>query len=331
MSSFSKSINVLGDIFCDIIASDIHDQLPKWGEDTLGNICILPGGSALNSAIHAATYADYVALSSTIIIRMFSAVGLDIQGNICETSLQQRHIITSNIVKNPNLRTGSCIVLSGSSDRGFVSDRGCLADMSISWFNRHDLLSTSHIHMGGFYNCPKMKEELPALFKDAISNNVTTSLTSQFDASGRWDGIFEVCPFCTFLICNESEVAAMGQERSLQETVARLVELGCRYVVVTKGKDGAMVYWKDECGTELRSHHEPIHVSVKLVDTTGAGDAFVGGFLVEWVVSRDVTRAMRAGCLAGTAAVTLLGGSTSSVDSLRAVVNADPTTTASAR
>lgn len=323
MATFTRSINMLGDIFCDIMASNINDQLPKWGQDTLGNVCILPGGSALNSAIHASTYADYLSISSTLVIRMFSAIGLDVQGNICETSLQQRNIITSNIVKNSGIRTASCIVLSGSNDRGFVSDRGCLSDMSISWFNRHDLLSTSHIHMGGFYNCPKMKEELPSLFRDAISNNVTTSLTSQFDASGRWDGIFEVCPYCTFLICNELEVRAMGKEKTLKETVIRMVELGCKYVVVTKGKDGAMVYWREEGSTELRSHHEPIQVTVRLVDTTGAGDAFVGGFLVEWVASMDVTKAMRAGCLAGTAAVTLLGGSTSSVESLRTVVGSN--------
>ena len=44
-------------------------------------------------------------------------------------------------------------------------------------------------------------------------------------------------------------------------------------------------------------------------DTTGAGDAFAGAFLVEWCLTKDLRNSLRAGCCAGSAAVTLVGTS----------------------
>ena len=46
-------------------------------------------------------------------------------------------------------------------------------------------------------------------------------------------------------------------------------------------------------------------------DTCGAGDAFAGAFLVEFLRSNgDLSVCLESGCIAGTAAVQLLGGST---------------------
>ena len=45
-------------------------------------------------------------------------------------------------------------------------------------------------------------------------------------------------------------------------------------------------------------------------DTTGAGDAFTGAFLVEWMTSHDISRALKAGCIAGSGSCTKIGGST---------------------
>lgn len=52
------SLVIFGDIFCDILVSNLSN-LPSWGEDSLGSISILPGGSALNTTIHAANYSSY--------------------------------------------------------------------------------------------------------------------------------------------------------------------------------------------------------------------------------------------------------------------------------
>ena len=59
-------------------------------------------------------------------------------------------------------------------------------------------------------------------------------------------------------------------------------------------------------------------------DTCGAGDAFAGAFLVEFLrSSRDLCASLQAGCVAGTAAVQLVGGSSVPSFELLATTSAD--------
>lgn len=52
------NIAIVGDIFCDILVTNLKD-IPQWGQDTLSEISILPGGSALNTTVHAANYSSF--------------------------------------------------------------------------------------------------------------------------------------------------------------------------------------------------------------------------------------------------------------------------------
>lgn len=92
-------------------------------------------------------------LSNEIILGIYSAIGNDFQGQICLNKLKEIDIINcDNLLKIPNSRTGSCIVLSGDSsigDRCFVSDRGCMDNISFKWFNEASLLDATHIHIAG--------------------------------------------------------------------------------------------------------------------------------------------------------------------------------------
>ena len=108
----------------------------------------------------------------------------------------------------------------------------------------------------------------------------------------------------TVLTPNASEVAALtGREaRSLDSAAAAARELlrrGARNVVVTLGEDGALA-----CSSE-RTVHVPA-IAVRVVDTTGAGDAFSAGLTVAMAEGRSlvdaVKFAVRCGSLACTAA-----------------------------
>jgi ribokinase len=79
---------------------------------------------------------------------------------------------------------------------------------------------------------------------------------------------------------------------------------GIGVVVLTLGERGAYVF-SSEGG-----FHVPAR-PVKVVDTTAAGDAFVGGFAVSLVEGRSLGEATRFACAAGTLAVTRLGAQTS--------------------
>eukprot|EP01041_Mallomonas_annulata_P007582 gene7582-15542_t len=335
-------LHIIGDIFCDIIVSDTQNKLPNWGEDTLAKIECLPGGSSLNTAVHGANYSEYISreIGPKVSISMFSATGQDNNSSICISIIEKYHAYIKNeIITTPDIRTGTCIVMTGSSGRCFLTDNGCVKDISLSWFDKNNLLSGDHIHFGGFYNCNKLQSESIQFFQEAISMGRTTSVTPQYDATGAWKGILELCPYLTFFIGNSSEAQSITVSQTAEKAASTLLQAGCKHVVITKGDIGATLYTRiqnkiennvedilieEGLDSEIDVHYiaytKPITVTVNVVDTTGAGDAFAGGFLVQWLRSGCITDALRAGCMAGTASVTMLGGSTASISSLESLV-----------
>ena len=55
------------------------------------------------------------------------------------------------------------------------------------------------------------------------------------------------------------------------------------------------------------------------MDTTGAGDAFTGGFLIDFLINNNLSSALQAGCVSGAAAVVHTGGSTYNLETLKYV------------
>lgn len=149
-----------------------------------------------------------------------------------------------------------------------------------------------------------------------------------------------------------ASAAAAQAVRETAEAALVLLSLGCQVVVVTLGARGASAYFLDPSsssssqgeatggsdevesgarvdGGALRCVHQGAPKLSSIVDATGAGDAFAGGFLVRWVTlgarggsgtstmagtERDPGRlcqALRAGCEMGAAATMTLGGSSS--------------------
>jgi len=77
------------------------------------------------------------------------------------------------------------------------------------------------------------------------------------------------------------EVEAVTATSDLDSAIEVLHGLGVKIVIVTLGKDGVAV------SVENTLHRVPACVVSKVVDTTGAGDAFIGGFLAEYVRGED--------------------------------------------
>lgn len=320
-----KDLVVVGDVFCDIIALGVK-LIDTWGTDTLSSdIRVLAGGSALNIAVHGANYSAL--LGNNVKIRFFSETGTDFQGDVCRRALDHNCIDSSKLNAKIGNRTGSCIVLSGATDRSFVTDRGCIRDLSLNCFDEKDYLSESsgHVHVGGYYNCDTLQAEVPELFRRAKSLGMTTSLNPQYDATGDWGGMQVICPYLTFFIGNDAELASVVKSKFCCQTsinAAILLNWGCATVIVTLGDRGVLAFQRkaqsstDYCSSENIECLSRAALDVDVVDTTGAGDAFVGGFLVEWMMSQQLSSSLRAGCVAAGAAVTQIGGSSSNLATL---------------
>lgn len=78
-----------------------------------------------------------------------------------------------------------------------------------------------------------------------------------------------------------SEIKAMTDLPDLESAIKGVHDCGVGIVIVTLGMDGAMV------SVDGKTHRVPAYRPEKIVDPTGAGDAFIGGFLAEYVSGED--------------------------------------------
>jgi len=118
--------------------------------------------------------------------------------------------------------------------------------------------------------------------------------------------LMDLMPYVDFLFANENEARAFakseGWETEDVEEIALRVskypkENGSRgrTVVFTQGSDPTVV----ASNGKIASFPVTLIPADKLVDTNGAGDAFVGGFLSQLVAGKDVAECVRAGHYAG--------------------------------
>ena len=116
----------------------------------------------------------------------------------------------------------------------------------------------------------------------------------------------EKCRKATFLVPNETELATLtGMPTQTKEQVVQaahaIIARGIKTIIVTLGKNGAMLVTQD------RSEHIPCFEQVKALDTTGAGDAFIGSFAHFYVHSDDLAFSLQQATLYAADAVTKAG------------------------
>ncbi len=99
------------------------------------------------------------------------------------------------------------------------------------------------------------------------------------------DDVAEVVARADVLIVNDAEAKMLGGEANLLAAMARLLELGPRYVLAKKGEHGAVLMARD---FEFALPAFPLR---RVVDPTGAGDSFAGGFLGFLAASDDTSPA----------------------------------------
>ncbi len=119
----------------------------------------------------------------------------------------------------------------------------------------------------------------------------------------------ELLRLCDYVIPNESEARQLTGVGVLNVDAAAaaariLRSRGARNALVTLGDNGV---WLE---TEGFRGHVPAY-RVKAVDTVGAGDTFIGGFVVGLIEGIDVRRAAQLGCAASAIAVTRSGAQAS--------------------
>ena len=119
--------------------------------------------------------------------------------------------------------------------------------------------------------------------------------TMNFWIEGAIDDLKAVLKRVDMLFINDDEAVQLSGERQMLNAADRILGMGPKYVVIKRGEFGSLLFGRDIC------IFVPAVLLPKVIDPTGAGDSFAGGFLGALAQADEVRRATLAqGMILGT-------------------------------
>lgn len=275
----------LGDLLLDVVIH--YDPLTGEADNSPDAVQLWPGGSAANFAVGAARQGANVSY--------ISRVGRDWSGDMLVRSLEAEGIIPYVRVVD-DTPTGRVLVMVGPDGvRRMFSYPGASADIDpddfdLSWFRNLDafhLTGYSFLRQGPRAAAHRALELArangsplctldpnpghlivdygPDLYRDLLQSLQFDVIFPNLD-EGR-------------LLTNETDAEAVAND---------LLALS-PLVVLTLGADGCLI--ANRLSSNNQPTHVPAHTPARVIDTTGAGDAFAAAFVIEYISTSDYHRA----------------------------------------
>ncbi|HEV3144331.1 MAG TPA: ribokinase [Gemmataceae bacterium] len=268
-------------------------RLPILGETLPGHSFLFHfGGKGANQAVMACR----MGAQATLISR----VGDDAFGEQMLAHLRKEGLDVSRIGRSPGLSTGAAAILIDDSARNaIIGVAGANLTVTANDIIGATLTIISSQALIGTLEVPL--EPILLAFGVARANGVTTILNPApaFDVP---DELLQNVDYC---IPNETELAhiAGGDVSTLEGTeraARRLLQRGAKNVIVTLAERGALIV-TPEIAEQIPG------IPVKAVETSGAGDAFIGSFAVFLAEGLPVSEAVRGANAIAAASVTRAG------------------------
>lgn len=257
-------VYVYGDVNIDLIIPGI-DGIPPGGEewDVPVMETAIGGGAALFA----------LGLGKLGMHPVFQgAVGDDCYSRFILEAFQAYHIDTSLITRKKDRRTGISLSFTNEEERSFITYRGTNETIQISNIKIEEVSKAGHIHVTGYCGSKNHSQYLTFLKQVKSETDATVSFDLGWDDTGEWNqGITELFSFIDVLFMNETESVHYSRKATAQEAAVEFAR-DCNNVVIKLGEKGAVAV----SGGQV---YKKEGFSVKVADTTGAGDSFNAGFV----------------------------------------------------
>ncbi|MGB6210721.1 ribokinase [Pseudomonas mandelii] len=282
---------VIGSLNMDLVTR--APRLPRGGETLIGqSFATVSGGKGANQAVAAARLGAQVS--------MVGCIGSDAYGEELRRALMVEQIDCQAVSTVEGSSGVALIVVDDNSQNAIVIVAGANGALTPQVIDRFDavlqaadvIICQLEVPDATVGHALKRGRELG---KIVILNPAPASRPLPADWYASID----------YLIPNESEASALSglpvdSLASAETAATRLIALGAGKVIITLGAQGSMF----ANGTGFEHFPAP---TVKAVDTTAAGDTFVGGFAAALASGKTEAEAIRFGQVAAALSVTRAG------------------------
>ena len=285
---------VIGDVMLDIIAAPARPI--ELATDTPATIGLLPGGSGANQAAWLGHLGNAVLF--------VGRVGRD--AHAAHATALRAHGVEAILAVDDGARTGVLVTLIGAAgERTFLTDRGANARLAREDLRDELLERVELVHVSGYaLFAPGPRAAVHDFLTLAATRGRRISVDCGSTAFLRDIGpaaFVEATAQATICFANAEEAALLAGTADRSEQLTRLA---ARYptIVITRGPAGA------EAANEEAGRRSVAAPALAAVDTTGAGDAFLAGFITGYLRGNALEQCIRQGVAAGSSAVLHYGG-----------------------
>lgn len=294
-----RNIVILGVFVAD--TSYRADRAPRMGETIMGNSFNLgPGGKGSNQAVAAARVGGAV--------RFISRLGRDPFADMALKTWADAGV-SPEITQHADSYTGAAYIFvqEASGDNAIIICPGVASSISLTDIEaRSDLIGTAAVFV------TQLEQPIDAAMRglEIARAGGATTLLNPAPAADLPAGMLGLCDYIT---PNETEATALTGLAVTTVTEATraadaLLSLGVGAAIITLGANGALFH------DGITPVHVPALTAGPVVETTGAGDAFNGGFAAALAKGMAPLDAVRFGCATAAISVTRPGTAPSMPD-----------------
>lgn len=258
----------VGEMLVDLIVRPVECVALQNDTCQVEEIRVTHGGDANNNAVNLVKLGHQVTY--------LGRIGCDDMGDYVVSLGKKAGINMNHVVRSATAaQTKSLILVAPNGDRTFLQVPGtsaefCFEDCDLSLLDDADLLQ-----IGGAFHLPRFDGDGSArLLKAAQAKGVITSMDVTSDRSGRWQGILDPCyPHLDYFLPSIEQASMIVGTEDPRKIAEFFLSRGVKSVAIKLGSRGS--YFRNR---EM-AFYAGVYSGLKIVETTGAGDAFCAGFL----------------------------------------------------
>jgi len=255
------------------------------------------GGCAANTALDLAR----LGVPSAAI----GKVGPDPFGDLVRSGLAAQGVDVSGITAAEGSGTSKTVIFDiEGEDRRYVHTVGANAALRAEDLDNCQLAAGDVLYIGGYLVLPGVEQQALAhrlkALRQAGAHIVLDVCVPAGDAQVSIAQVEQLLPYVDLFVPNEDEARALTAEEEPSRQAHRLLDAGAAAVVITRGAAGALMAVEGK-QVELRAP------AMKVVDSSGAGDAFSAGFIYGLLRGWPPERSCQLASVVGASACTALG------------------------